>query len=87
MTNINRTIVLNSLIKHETLTILNIRKAENLGMIPDNVHLNYLLNELVESGHIDTLNGVSPVTYTVTSKGIEEGQRLNENVEEETFSK
>ena len=78
MTNINRTIVLNSLIKHETLTILNIRKAENLGIVPDNVHLNFLLNELMESGHIETLNGVTPVTYTITNKGIAEGERLND---------
>jgi len=48
MTNVNRTMVLNTLIKHETLTIVDIRKAENLGMIPDNVHLNFLLNELID---------------------------------------
>jgi hypothetical protein len=80
MTNINRTMVLNSLIKHETLTILDIRKAENLGMVPDNVHLNFLLNELIESGDLNTLNGVTPLTYTITTKGITEGARL-ENME------
>ena len=76
--------VLNSLIKHETLTILNIRKIENLGVVPDNLHLNYLLNELVESGDLNTLNGVSPLTYTITSKGISEGARLNE-IEEKIY--
>jgi len=81
MININRTVVLNSLIKHETLTILNIRKAEYLGMILDNVHLNFLLNELIESGHVDTLNGVRPLTYTITTKGITEGARLNETID------
>ena len=80
MTTLNRTMVLNSLIKHETLTIVDIRKAENLGMIPDKVHLNFLLNELIESGHINTLNGVLPLTYTITTKGIGEGERLNEIV-------
>ncbi|HEX8277255.1 MAG TPA: hypothetical protein VF540_01120 [Segetibacter sp.] len=80
MTNINRTVVLNSLIKHETLTIVNIRKAENLGMIPNNSHLNLLLNELMESGHIETLNGVTPLTYTVTTKGVAEGERLNDAI-------
>ena len=79
MPTINRAMVLNSLIKHETLTIVDIRKSENLGVTPDNLHLNYLLNELAESGHIDTLNGVSPLTYTVTSKGIAEGARLTQN--------
>ena len=78
MTTINRTTVLNSLIKHETLTIDDFRKAEYLGMVADNVHLNYLLNELIESGHVHTLNGVTPLTYTITRKGIIEGARLNE---------
>ena len=79
MTNINRAVVLNTLIKHETLTIVDIRKAENLGMIPDNVHLNFLLNELIESRDIQTLNGVTPLTYTITTKGIAEGKGLKEN--------
>ena len=79
MTNINRAVVLNTLIKHETLTIVDIRKAENIGMIPDNVHLNFLLNELIESRDIQTLNGVTPLTYTITTKGIAEGKGLNEN--------
>lgn len=81
MININRAIVLNSLIKHETLTILDIRKVEYLGMIPDNVHLNFLLTELIESGHVNTLNGVTPITYTITTKGIAEGERLCESIE------
>ena len=77
----NRTTVLNSLIKHETLTISDLRKHKNMGFIPDNLHLDFLLQELIESGHIDTLNGITPLTYTITSKGIAEGERLNENVE------
>jgi len=81
MISINRTLVLNSLIKHETLTILDIRKAENLGVIPDNARLNFLLNELIESGHVHALNGVTPLTYTITTKGIVEGERLNEKIE------
>jgi predicted transcriptional regulator len=81
MININRSVVLNSLIKHETLTITDLRKAENLGMEPNTVHLDFLLVELVESGHVYALNGVIPVTYTITTKGIEEGKRLIENIE------
>ena len=80
MSSINRTTVLNSLIKHETLTILGIRKVENMGVIPDTVHLNFLLDELIGSGDIDTLNGVTPVTYTITCKGIKEGERLNKKI-------
>ncbi|RZK10320.1 MAG: MarR family transcriptional regulator [Flavobacterium sp.] len=75
MTNINRTVVLNSLIKHETLTITDMAKEKNLGVIPDKAHLNYLIKELIESGHVETLNGVIPSTYTITSKGIQEGER------------
>jgi hypothetical protein len=73
--------VLNSLIKHETLTIVDIRKEENLGIIPSKVHLNFLLDELMESGHIQNLNGVVPITYTITTSGIAEGKRLDELVQ------
>ena len=79
MTNINRAVVLNTLIKHETLTIVDIRKAENIGMVPDKVHLNFLLNELIESRDIQTLNGVTPLTYTKTTKGIAECKGLKKN--------
>jgi hypothetical protein len=79
MSHINRAILLNSLIRHETLTIVDIAKKENLGMVPDKSHLNFLLRELIESGDIDTLNGVTPCTYTITDHGIKEGARLNES--------
>jgi predicted transcriptional regulator len=78
MANINRTIVLNALIKHETLTITDIVKEKNLGIVPDKAHLNYLISELIESGHVQTLDGVVPSTYTITTKGIQEGTRLQE---------
>ena len=78
MATLSRTTVLNSLIKHETLTIQDIRLPKNLGLVPDNIHLNFLLNELMEKGQIETLNGVEPLTYTITTKGIEEGERLQD---------
>ncbi|HEY1113449.1 MAG TPA: hypothetical protein VGE66_07800 [Chitinophagaceae bacterium] len=78
MTTINRKIVLDTLIKHETLTVDDLGKEENLGMVPDKDHLNFLLNELENSGHITLLEGTDPVTYTITVKGIEEGKRLQE---------
>lgn len=77
MANINRGTILNTLIKHETLTIIDLAKKENLGMVASKDHLNYLLKELMESDHIETLNGVTPCTYTITDKGIKEGARLN----------
>jgi hypothetical protein len=78
MTTINRLIVLNTLIRHETLTIVDLGKEENLGMVANKDHLNYLLIELQQSGHITLLEGTNPVTYTITVKGIKEGKRLNE---------
>ena len=75
---INRTIVLNTLIKHETLTATDVEKEENLGLVPDGNNLKFLLDELVESGHISILGGASKLTYTITNKGISEGIRLNE---------
>ena len=83
MSTINRTIVLNTLIRHETLTIDDIAKEENLGMIPNKNHLDFLLNELTESGHILILDGVVPCTYTITDKGIREGARLKAEAHKE----
>jgi hypothetical protein len=80
MTNISRTLVLNTLIKHETLTITDLAKKENLGMVANKFLLNFLLDDLVKSGEVQTLNGVIPVTYTITDAGIKEGERLNETI-------
>ncbi len=77
MVTINRKIVLNTLIKHETLTFGDIAKQENLGMIPNEDHLQFLLTELNDSGHIHLMDGIVPSTYTITKKGIIEGARLN----------
>ena len=78
MTTLNRTLVLNTLIKHETLTLTDIAKEENLGMIPNEQNLRFLLEELDESGFIQKLDGTAVSTYTITDKGIEEGKRLKE---------
>jgi hypothetical protein len=80
MTSISRTVVLNTLIKHETLTITDLAKKENLGMVANKFLLNFLLDDLVKSGEVQTLNGVIPVTYTITDAGIKEGERLNETI-------
>ncbi|PTX15019.1 hypothetical protein C8N40_109117 [Pontibacter mucosus] len=76
MATLNRTIVLNALIKHETLTIGDFAKEENLGASPGGNHLQLLVDELVQSGHIHILAGVSPYTYTISDEGIREGARL-----------
>lgn len=74
--NLNREILLSTLVKHETLTIDDIAKEENLGLVPGRDHLKFLLNELCESGHFTMLDGVNPLTYTITIKGIDESLRL-----------
>lgn len=76
MTTLNRLRVLNTLIAHETLTITDIGKLENLGMVPNKHHLQMLLDKLEKEDHIQQLSGVLPCTYTVTDKGIAEGIRL-----------
>ena len=75
---LNRSTVLNALIKHETLNINDIAKAENLGFVPDEQQLQLLLDELTQSKHITLLASVTPPTYTITDKGIAEAGRLKE---------
>lgn len=73
---LDRKIVLETLIKHETLTIDDLGKKENIGVVADKNHLQLLLTELLNSGYLEDLPGVKPLTYTITQKGIEEGVRL-----------
>ena len=76
---VNRKILLDTLIKHETLTVEDVAKEENLGVVANKEHLGFLLSELVLSGDILVLAGAHPVTYTITQKGIDEGRRLEVN--------
>ncbi|MGZ8545285.1 MAG: hypothetical protein ACXWV0_08305 [Flavisolibacter sp.] len=73
---VSRQVVLNTLIKHETLTINDIADPGNLGMRADAVQLQSTLDQLVDAGLVTVLDGAHPATYTITSKGIEEGERL-----------
>ena len=77
MATITRKIVLDTLIKHETLTITDIAKEENLGIVPDEGELRFLLGELKKKGFIQVLHGAEPCTYSITDLGIEEGKRMN----------
>lgn len=80
MTILTRTLLLNTFIKNETLTVDNISDEDNLGMLLNTDHLKFLLIELTESGYLNALNDVIPWTYTITDKGIREGARLNEEI-------
>jgi hypothetical protein len=76
MLTLNRTLLLNTLIKHETLTLTDIGKKENLGLTPNRHHLQILLDQLEQQSCIQKLDGAKPCTYTVTDKGIAEGNKL-----------
>jgi hypothetical protein len=76
MLTLNRKLLLNSIIKHETLTLTDIGKVQNLGLVPNKHHLQFLLDELEQDSYIQKLGGAVPFTYTVTEKGIAEGNRL-----------
>ena len=79
MSILNKNIILTTLIQHETLTIEDLLKKENLGFTPNISHLQALLIDLKKIGHIDILNNVEPVTYTITQKGIDEALQLKKS--------
>ncbi|MCW3111066.1 MAG: hypothetical protein JWQ09_5572 [Segetibacter sp.] len=81
MHQVNKLRVLNTLIKHETLTIHDLSKEENLGIPSNPEDLQTVLNQLLDNGFVNALDNVSPATYTITDQGILEGTRLNEKVE------
>ena len=76
MSTLSRKLVLNTLIKHETLTLRDLGKEENLGISANEQHLQLLADELEEGSYIQKLDGAEPCTYTITDKGIAEGKRL-----------
>ena len=78
MSTLNRKILLNTLIKHETLTLEDVGAEKNLGLVPNKHHLQLLLDELEEESYIQKLQGAIQCTYTITDKGIAEGKRLME---------
>lgn len=80
MATLNRSVVLDILIKHETLLLTDIGKEENLGFLPNKEHLRYLLDELTEGGFLAILTSAATCTYTITAKGIIEGKRLREEM-------
>lgn len=71
MLNSNRNVLLQTLVKHETLTIDDIIKKENLGITLNIKHAKHLLDDLQQDGKIALLSDVIPDTYTITEKGIE----------------
>ena len=78
MLTLNRRLVLDTLISHETLTFDDLLKEKNLGLIPNQHHLRLLLEELESGLFVKMLEGPNESTYTITDKGIEEGRRLKD---------
>jgi predicted transcriptional regulator len=75
MSHIDATTILNTLIKHETLTIDDLAKEENLGITATAEEMQPMLNDLAAGGFVYALDNVSPATYTITNKGIAEGTK------------
>lgn len=76
ITPINSNMLLDILISHETLTIDAFSTIDTMKTYADKTPIKPLLEELHAGGFIETLNDVSPLTYTITEKGIAEGTRL-----------
>jgi predicted transcriptional regulator len=80
MSTVDPLTVLNTLIRHETMTIQDLSKEENLGLSSNSDELKAVLDHLSASGFVNALHDVSPATYTITDKGISEGARRNRSV-------
>jgi len=70
--------VLETMIRHETLTIDDLAKEENLGFVPNTGDLITILYTLCKNGFLKDIPGATKLTYTITQKGIEEGLRLRQ---------
>lgn len=70
MKQLNREVLLAAMTQHETLTIDDIAKVENIGFVPDAEQLRLLLRELTAKGELVQLPDVMPATFTITNKGI-----------------
>jgi DNA-binding PadR family transcriptional regulator len=77
MNKVNPHIVLQVILAHDTLTINDLAKEENLRIEASHEELQPVLDQLQSDGLINTLDNVSPATYTITDKGIAEGARRN----------
>lgn len=75
MSTLSRMLVLNTLIKHESLTLPDLGKQENLGIVANKHHLLLLVKDLEDEKLIQKIEGAVPRTYTITDKGIAEGKR------------
>lgn len=78
MNSLNPSLVLDTLIKHETLTIHDLSKEENLGIPCTPEEVEPLLHKLKDHGFVTALANVHPPTYTITDKGIKEGRKWKE---------
>lgn len=78
MNNWDRNVLLHTMVKHETLTINDIMKKENLGIEPNAGKVKNSITQLQQDGAIEQLSDVEPATFTITVKGIEEYASLTD---------
>lgn len=77
MTTVTPLIVLTALVKHETLTLPDLQQEKNLGTYLPPQEVELALETLTKQKFVTTLQGVTPTTYTITEKGIEESERIS----------
>jgi hypothetical protein len=80
MTNVSFIEVLSALKKHETLTLNDLLLEENLGFKADRQDVEQVLKQLCEQKFVTILHGAKTPTYTITSIGIEEEEKLSNRV-------
>ena len=78
MSSINRNVLFETFSKHETVTFDHLKELLNTEGGSNENHLEFLLEELGEEGYLKNFEGVTPSTYTITDKGLEEAGRLRE---------
>jgi predicted transcriptional regulator len=81
MTNVSISKVLSALKKHETLTLPDLLLEENLGFKANPTDVEDVLKQLREHHLVTTIDGAKAPTYTITSKGIEEEEKLSKREE------
>jgi hypothetical protein len=69
-------IVLNALVKHETLTFPDLTEEKNLGVKVTTEDVEQAVEHLHQQKFVVQLDGAEPRTYTITTLGIEESQKF-----------
>ena len=77
--------LLHTMVKHETLTIDDLLKKENLGVEPNVAQAKLLISELRQDHLIEQLSDVVPETLTNTNKAMAAYENLGDADKQETI--